>query len=155
MRVLGVRRRPRPTPCVDEVFAAEQLNEMLSRCDAVIVAAAFTPETAGMFGPAAFAVMKPGAMLINVSRGGIIDEAALCAALNEGRLAAAASDVFVTEPLPVDSPLWGQPKLFISAHDAVGVGDYAGAVLNRFVENFAAHVHCQPLKGVVDPRLGY
>jgi glyoxylate reductase len=112
MRVLGWNRTPRALPGVETVT----LDALLERSDFVSVHVALAPETRGLLGPAAFARMRPGAVLVNVARGGIVDEDALAAALASGRLAAAALDVFEREPLPASSPLLAAPNLVLAPH---------------------------------------
>ena len=106
MTTLGVRARPRPTEHVDEVHGVDALPELWGRADFIACCVPLIDATRGLVGPAAFAAMKPSAVLIDVSRGGIVDEAALLAALDAGRIKGAALDVFATEPLPADHPLW-------------------------------------------------
>ena len=101
MRVIGVRRTARPEPdAADEVIAQTDLLKALARADVVALTCPLTPETEGLIGAAALAALKPGALLINVARGKVVDEAALLAALADGRVRAAALDCFHEEPLP-------------------------------------------------------
>lgn len=156
MRVIASKRTvgDRP-PEVDELLPSDRLHELLGRSDAVLLSLAFTEKTAGLFDRAAYAAMKPGAFLINLSRGGIADESALVENLQSGRLGGAAFDVFNDEPLPKESPLWAAPNLLITAHNSVGLEDYGAAVFDRFVENFARHVRGERLLGTVDLAEGY
>jgi phosphoglycerate dehydrogenase-like enzyme len=156
MRVIALRRRAGDGgPDVDQVFAADALHDMLGRSDAVLISIAYTAQTAGLFNRAAFEAMRPGGWLLNVSRGGLVDEAALADALNSGQLAAAAFDVFAQEPLPDDSPLWSLPNLLISCHNAVGLDNHGMASFGRFVDELARYVRNEPLVGRVDPAVGY
>ena len=157
MRVVAMRRRSDapPTPGVDLLASSGDLPAFLGQCDAVVVAAPLTRETAGMFDRAAFSYMRHDAWLVNVARGGIVDEAALCDALHSGHLAGAAIDVFAKEPLPSDSPLWSAPNLLISAHEAVNVEVYGLAVFDNFVLSFARYRRNEPLPGIVNTAAGY
>lgn len=139
----------------ERVVADEDLDAALPDADYVVVAAPLTERTRGMFGPERFALMKPGARFINVGRGPIVDEDALVEALRAGRLSGAALDVFQTEPLPRDSPLWDEPGVFVSPHmsgDSVGWLDALGEL---FAENYGRWSRGEPLLNVVDKRHGY
>lgn len=123
-RLLAVTRRARPEPEVDELHALAALPAVLARADAVIVALPLLPATQHLIGAAALAACRPGTLLVNVARGGLVDQAALLEALDSGRIGAAALDVTTPEPLPADSPLWTHPRVMISPHLA-GVGSQA------------------------------
>ncbi len=117
MRVWGVTRSGKgDTTHAEKLFAAQQLEEALPHADYVVIAAPETAETRHLIGTAQIARMKPGARLINVGRGSLLDEAALIRALENGTLAGAALDVTSVEPLPPNSPLWKAPNLFITPH---------------------------------------
>ena len=117
MRVWGVSRSGKGDKTLAERIApVSELPDMLPHADYVVIAAPETPETKRLIGPAELARMKPSARLVNVARGTLLDEAALVRALQEDRLGGAALDVMETEPLPVDSPLWKTPRLFITPH---------------------------------------
>ena len=125
VRVLGMKRNVASgSDAADEVFGPDQLHEMLARCDAVVISAPATPDTRYLIDRAALASMKPGAMLINVARGSLVQEDAVIEALESGHLAAAALDVFEHEPLPPESPLWDAPNVYISAHSSVSIDCY-------------------------------
>lgn len=152
VRVLGLKRNPASaTPdTADELFGPDGLHEMLSRCDAVIVTAPATPETHHLIDRAAFAAMKPGAVLVNVARGSLVEEDAIVPALASGQLSAAALDVFEQEPLPADSPLWDAPGVWISAHSSVSVDRYVDDVFDLFEENLRRYAAGEPLRNPVD-----
>jgi phosphoglycerate dehydrogenase-like enzyme len=117
MRVWGVTRSGKgDTTHAEKLFAAQQLEEALPHADYVVIAAPETAETRHLIGTAQIARMKPGARLINVGRGSLLDEAALIRALENGTLTGAALDVTSVEPLPPNSPLWKAPNLFITPH---------------------------------------
>jgi phosphoglycerate dehydrogenase-like enzyme len=152
-RVLGLRRSAKPgdtSASVETLYGSAGLHEMLARCDAVVVAAPATPETQHLIDAAALAAMKPGAVLVNVARGSLVDEAALVAALGEGRLGAAALDVFEREPLPKESLLWDLPNLYVSAHSSVSVDRYLDDVFDLFADNLRRFTAGEPLRNVVD-----
>jgi glyoxylate/hydroxypyruvate reductase len=96
---------------IDRLYAWNQLHSMLTEADFICLITPHTPETEGLMNQAAFAALKPGAMLINIARGVVVDEAAMLEALESGQLAHAALDVAATEPLPPESPLWDHPKI--------------------------------------------
>lgn len=117
MRILGVTRSGKSeTALAHEIFPASRLEEVLPRADYVVLAAPETAETKHLIGAKQFACMKPGTVFINVSRGSLLDESALIAALDSGRIAGAALDVAATEPLSPESPLWTAKNLFITPH---------------------------------------
>jgi phosphoglycerate dehydrogenase-like enzyme len=153
LTVLGLRRSAAaiadPAPA-HELFGPERLHELLARCDAVVVAAPETKETHHLIDAAAFATMRKGAVLVNVARGALLDEAALAAALASGQLGAAALDVFEQEPLPPESPLWELPNLYASAHSSVSVDRYLDDVFDLFADNVARFVAGEPLRNRVD-----
>ncbi|HEB89248.1 MAG TPA: D-2-hydroxyacid dehydrogenase [Deltaproteobacteria bacterium] len=115
MQVIGLRRKARgDEPC--ETWTLERLHDLLAIADYVVAALPLTPETTRLLDGACFARMKPDAALINVGRGGVVDEAALVRALRDGVIRAAALDVFEVEPLPEDSPLWDLPNVIVTPH---------------------------------------
>ena len=156
MHVLGLRRSGGSTPeGITELLPAGDLPALLGRSDYVVVTLPLTPETRGLIGEREFAALKPGAVLIDIARGGIVDEAALVAALRGGRLGGAALDVFAREPLPADDPLWEAPNLLISAHTVDNVPGWEKRVVGLFVENLTLYAAGRPLTGLVDKKRGY
>jgi phosphoglycerate dehydrogenase-like enzyme len=155
VRVLGLRRQPRPTPHVAEVFGPTQLDAFLSRLDILVLAAPLTPETERLIGAAQLARLPRGALLVNVGRGQLVDEAALIDALRAGHLAGAALDVFDVEPLPPTSPLWTLPNVFISPHTADTTRQSEERGLAIFLDNLDRFRRGLPLRNVVDRTLGY
>ncbi|MER6269619.1 D-2-hydroxyacid dehydrogenase [Streptomyces sp900105755] len=137
------------------IHGPEDLDRLMSRADWVIAAAPLTEQTYGMFDAHRFGVMQPSACFINVGRGGLVDEEALVRALTRRWIAAAALDVFATEPLPADSPLWNVPGLLVSPHmsgDTVGWRDELGS---QFVELYERWAAGRSLLNVVDKKRGY
>ncbi len=160
MRIVTTRRRPdlsKDDSLVDQSYALADLNAMLSACDAVVLAAPSTPETFHMIGEGQLRAMKKSALLINVGRGSVVDEPALVRALSEGWIAGAALDVFETEPLPKDSPLWGLENVLLSPHctDRTINPDWLEMAALRFVENFEHYLKGEPLEHVIDKKAGY
>lgn len=117
-QIIAVRRSGQEHPMADEVISPENLFEHLPTVDGVVLACPLTSETIGVVNEAFFQVLKPGATLVNVARGKVIDQPALLRALNQGIVAQAILDVFDPEPLPPDSPLWDQPHVLISPHSS-------------------------------------
>jgi phosphoglycerate dehydrogenase-like enzyme len=153
-RVLASRRRFRPgdvSEDADELFGPDDLHAMLARCDAVVVAAPATPDTRHLIDAAALAAMPPHAVLVNVARGSLVDEAALAAAVERGALAAAVLDVFDPEPPDPKSPLWDLPGVYVSAHSSVSLDRYVDDVFDLVEDNLRRYLDGQPLRNVVDP----
>lgn len=155
--VSGVRRRPdaRPVDGVGRVYAADRLEEALGLADVVVVAAPHTRETRGLFGPLQFRAMRRDALLVNVSRGRLVDEAALVEAIAGGLIRGAALDVFEEEPLPPSSPLWSLPGVLITPHTSGFRPDHWDAATDLFAENVRRFETGEPLLNVVDKQLGY
>ena len=151
MRVIAVdaRRTDRPSE-VSELWPASRLHDLLGQSDFVVICAPETPETRGMIGSTAFEAMKSSAYLINIGRGKIVQLNALVEALRAGQLAGAGLDVFETEPLPADHPLWGMENVVITPHVA-GVGPYTVERRHQiFLENVRRFVAGEALLNVVD-----
>jgi glyoxylate reductase len=147
MRVLGWSRSPREVPGVERAA----LDVLLAEADFVTLHVALAPETRGLIGRDALALLKPGAILVNAARGGIVDEAALAEALCEGRLAGAALDVFAREPLEVGSPLLAAPSLVLTPH----IGSASVATRKRMaelaVDNLLAGLEGRPMLHCANP----
>ncbi len=160
VKIYATRRKPELSandPLLDRIFPATELKEMLKEVDVVLASAPLTPETRHMIGDAEFRVMKPSAIVMNVGRGPVIDEAALIRALQEKRVAGAALDVFEKEPLPTDHPFWEMENVLISPHctDRTHDPDWLDLSAQCFVENFRRYLSGQPLLNVVDKKAGY
>lgn len=143
------------TPWVDEIWPPSRLPELVERSDIVVVTTPLTAETHHLFDAAMLARMKPEAYLIVVSRGGIVDEPALAAALGEGRLAGAALDVTETEPLGPDSPLWDAPNLLLTPHLAGDSWQKERRCVEILRENLLRFAKGEALLNEVDKRRGY
>ncbi len=156
MRVLALDEQPVPaSDGVDAVWGRERLAELLAASDVVAICCPLTAETRQMFNAAAFADLKPGALLVNVTRGEIIDGEALVQALQDGRCGGAALDVAPVEPLPADHPLWTFENVVMTPHTAGASQLRATRNLDRFCENLRRVQRGEPLLGVVDKQLGY
>jgi phosphoglycerate dehydrogenase-like enzyme len=141
MRILGVDPVRREVPdVVSQVWPTERLPDLLCQSDFVVIAAPHTPETFKLFRRDKFELMKPTAYLINIGRGAIVDLADLIAALQSKQIAGAALDVFETEPLPADSPLWGMPNVLITPHVAAASTHIAERHTETLLENIRLFV---------------
>lgn len=136
----------------DLTYSPDQLLEALPQCDYVVLVLPHTPESHHMINEAAFRAMKPSAVLVNVARGGVVDEAALIRALREKWIAGAALDVFEQEPLPADSPLWRLENVIISPHVAGLTSRYYDVVLDLFSANLRRYIAGEPLLNQVWPK---
>jgi phosphoglycerate dehydrogenase-like enzyme len=160
-RVTAIRRNMSRTPPegVETVATPEQLRDLLPQADVVVIAAPQTPDTRGLIGARELDAMRPDALLVNVSRGRLIDEAALVSALTAPehlrRPGAAALDVFEQEPLPPESPLWSMPNVLITPHMSGFRPDHWDAVIDLFADNLRRFESGQPLRNVVDKEAGY
>jgi len=156
MRVLGIRRDPtQAVPHVEAMYGPERLLDLLPQADFVVLTVPLTSETRGMLGPREFQAMKSTAYVVNIGRGGTIDEQALVQAIREGQIAGAGLDVFAHEPLPADSPLWTTPNVIITAHYAGRTPHYEERAFEIFIDNLRRYTTGQPLRNVVDKKLGY
>jgi phosphoglycerate dehydrogenase-like enzyme len=156
MHVLAVDPWPvEPSDGVVEVWPIERLPELLAASDVVAICCPLTPETRGFIDDKAFSAMKRGALLVNVTRGEIVDGDALVAALRDGRCGGAGLDVAPVEPLPADHPLWSLDNVVMTPHTAGASQLRAPRNIERFCENLRRAQSGSPLVGVVDKQLGY
>jgi phosphoglycerate dehydrogenase-like enzyme len=157
MRVLATKRHPPASadPLVEHFYRPEERGEMMAGCDYIVATAPLTAETRHMIGEAEFAVMKPSAVVINVGRGAVIDEAALVSALAAKRIKGAALDVFEHEPLPSGHPLYKLENVLLSPHCADHTADWQDQAMRFFLEQYQRFQKGEPLRNVVDKRLGY
>jgi len=139
----------------EKIYSAVQLLDMLPECDYVVLVAALTPETRHLFNPHTFAGMKSTAIFINLARGGLVDENALIAALQQGQIAGAGLDVFEREPLPPDSPLWAFNNVIISPHISGFSFKYDDRASDLFAENLRRYLNNEPLLNLVERERGY
>jgi phosphoglycerate dehydrogenase-like enzyme len=155
LTVIGVRARPTSTPDVDEVHGTDALPALWYRADYVLCCVPLLAATRRMVNVEAFRGMKPNAVLVDVSRGGVVDEAALLDALRSGRIKGAALDVFTAEPLPVDHPLWDLENVIVTPHCSSVYAGWDVKSVEMFSENLARYRRGTPLDNVVDPARGY
>jgi phosphoglycerate dehydrogenase-like enzyme len=156
-RTSAIRRRAgEPVPDgVDEVWTLEHLPELLAQCDVVVLAVPHTPETKLLIGRAQIDRMKPGALLVNVARGKLVDDEAVIEALRDGRLGGAALDVFSQEPLESSSPYWDLPNVIVTPHTSGAMQDYRTPLVALFADNLRRFEKGEPLRNVVDKVAGY
>ncbi|MDE0416866.1 MAG: D-2-hydroxyacid dehydrogenase [bacterium] len=157
MTVHGVKARVEAVPGVSRVVRPEDINDVLCLSDYVIIVTPLTEATRGLIGEKAIAAMKPGVMIHNMSRGGVVDEAALVDALESGHVRAASLDVFETEPLPATSILWEMENVHITPHNGIMMTweDYIHDAIEVFLANLDRYINGIALKNVVDPSRGY
>jgi len=154
--VTGAGRSAREQdPDFGAVLKSAELPSYIGNFDHVINAAPLTAQTTGLLGPESLAAVRTGAHLINIGRGESVDEPALIQALEMGRLSRATLDVFHTEPLPQDSPLWSMETVTISAHMSGDVVGWREALAEQFVDNATRWLDGQPLRNLVDTEKGY
>jgi len=169
-RVIATRRRPEAgshapdgagdepylgSAMLDRVLPPERLPELLAESDFVVLAAPLTPDTQGLIADAAIALMKPGAWVINVARGELIDERALARALRDGRIGGAVLDTFREEPLPPTSTLYDLPNVILTPHTSWSSTRVLDRSVDLFCENLRRYAAGRPLVNVVDPDAGY
>jgi phosphoglycerate dehydrogenase-like enzyme len=157
MRVLALKRHA-PTsldPFIERFYGPSELNAMLSECDFVVVAAPLTAETRHMISDDAIAAMKPTAVVINIGRGPVVDQAALVRALAAGKIKGAGLDVFEQEPIPADDPIYKLPNVLISPHSADHTKDWLNQAMQFFLDQYRRFASGQPLQNIVEKHLGY
>jgi phosphoglycerate dehydrogenase-like enzyme len=156
MTVLAVDAQEVPAnEHVKAVWKLDRLHDMLRETDVLVISAPITPQTRGMIGEAEIRLLKPGAYVLAVSRGGIVQEPPLIAALKDGHLAGAGLDVTEIEPLPPDNPLWDIPNVIITPHISGGSTLTTELMWSIFFENVGHFVRHEPLRNLTDKRLGY
>jgi len=140
---------------VHRLYPSQALRTMLKECDVVVVTVPLTAQTRGLVGEDQLAAMKPGAFLVDVSRGGVVDHEALTIALKKGLLGGAGLDVFPEEPLPADSPLWAMPNVIISPHVAGLSAHYMDRAFTLFKENLRRYLTGEELLNRIELDRGY
>jgi phosphoglycerate dehydrogenase-like enzyme len=154
MHVLGVKRRPAGVDAAavhtDELYGPDQLDLVLSRSEYLVLIAPHTDETESVIGAPELATLPRGAVVINIGRGALVDEAALVGALRSGHLGGAALDVFAEEPLPTTSPLWDMPTVLVSPHSGSTSDRENARLTDLFCDNLREFLAGRPLANVLD-----
>lgn len=158
MRVSAVKRTPPDGPVpewLEGLFTSERLEELLPLADYLLLALPRTPETEGLLDAARLRLLPEGAGLVNMSRGGLVDEEALLEVLDAGHLRGAVLDCFETEPLPADSPFWEHEKVLVTPHMSGNFDDYTRRVVEQFLDNLERYLDGEPLPHRIDREAGY
>jgi phosphoglycerate dehydrogenase-like enzyme len=156
MRTVGFRRTEGPPPDgVDEVHGPQRLTELAGQADAMVVSLPMTEQTAGLIDRATIERLPASCIFVNVGRGGVVDEPALIDALRDRRIAGAVLDVFATEPLPADSPLWTLPNVLVTPHAAALSARENERITELFSDNLRRYLDGRPLRNVVEPGVYY
>jgi glyoxylate/hydroxypyruvate reductase len=157
LEVWGVGRpgRTYDVPSAARVIDTDGLDDALPHADGVVLACPLTPETHGLLSRERLALLPSGAVLVNVSRGQVVDEPALIDALEGGRLGGAALDVFEVEPLPAESPLWAREDVLVSPHSASTLPSENAAIVDLFCDNLHRFLDGRPLRNLYRPENGY
>ena len=158
MRVIATRRSATKigrARYVDRLMPSKQLPSLLAQSDFIVICVPHTPETYRLIGEKELGITKPTAYLINIARGGIIDEEALIRALDEKRIAGAGLDVTAREPLPAESRLWDMDNVILSPHVAGGMEYYVARATELFCENLRRYITGKKLRNIIDRKRGY
>lgn len=155
MKVLAIKQEMTIEPFTDKLYTPKELLHVLSAADYIIVALPLTEKTINLFTEEQFRAMKYSAYFINIARGPIVNESALCTALKNQWIRGAALDVFTTEPLPANSPLWDMPNLLITPHHAALSPYYMGRTLRIFIENLQHFPNTDCMINLVNKNRGY
>lgn len=142
-------------PALSRVIGRSDLDEALPQINVVVLACPLTAQTEGMIGAAQIGLLRPDAVVVNIARGQLVDQAALTVALRDGRIAGACLDVFAVEPLPPDDPLWGLDNVILSPHSASTVASENAALTDLFIDNLGRFSSGAPLRNLYDPVRGY
>jgi glyoxylate/hydroxypyruvate reductase A len=159
MRVIGIKRSPAGADAsalhLDQLLGPADLRLALPQAEHLVLIAPHTRETAGMIGATELSLMPAGAVLVNIARGALVDEAALIEALRSGHLAGAGLDVFAHEPLPPESPLWTMENVIVSPHSASTSDRENARITDLFCANLRRFLDGQPLENRFDPVIGF
>ncbi len=154
MEISAFRRRPLPSP-IPDVRMVSTVEELVAGADHIVIAAPYTPRTHRMFDAGVFKAMRPGAHLVNIARGGLVDQDALHAALDDGTVATATLDTVDPEPLPAGHWMYTHPKVRLSPHVSWSSPEGGRKIFELFLENLGRYLRGEPLEGVVDKEERY
>jgi len=140
---------------IHRMYPPQALRSMLKECNFLLVTIPLTRKTSGMIGARELASLPQGAFVVDISRGGVIEHQALLEALRNGYLGGAALDVFPSEPLPADSPLWTLPNVILTPHISGFSPAYDWRAVDLFVDNLTRYLNNLPLYNRINPELGY
>ena len=156
VEVWGTRRTAGAAPPgVSRVLGHDEILGAMSQIDALVLACPLTEQTRGLIGRAEVEALKPGAVIVNIARGQVIDETAMIEGLRSGRIRGAALDVFEVEPLPKESPIWDLPNVLISPHSASTVHAENRRIVDIFLDNLGRYRDGRPLRNLYDRDAGY
>ena len=155
LKTLGVRANPTSTPFVDEVHHFSSLDDLLPRADFIVVCVPLLESTRGILNTTSFSLMKYTTVVIDVSRGGVIEESAMIEALEGNRIRGAALDVFETEPLPAKNRLWDFENVIVTPHCSSVYHGWDIKSVEMFSENLSRYRAGKPLHNIVNPQQGY
>jgi phosphoglycerate dehydrogenase-like enzyme len=157
MEVWGTRRRAgvEAPEGVSRLIDQSHIIEALPEVDALVLACPLTPETHLLIDKAEVEALKPGAVVVNIARGQVINEPSLVEALQSGRVRGAALDVFTVEPLPQESPLWDLPNVLFSPHSASTVKAENSRIVDIFIDNLGRFLRDEPLRNQFERERGY
>ena len=155
LSTLGVRAGPRPTEFIDEVHAPDELPDLWPRADFIVCSVPLLKGTKGIVNRSSFARMKNSAVLLDMSRGGVVEEESLIDALERGMIRGAVLDVFQKEPLEPGHPLWGFENVLISPHCSSTHDGWWNESIRLFSKNLTRYRKGEPLANIVDPARGY
>jgi len=153
MKTVGVSRSGVSLDGFDRMYPTDKLDQAIQTADFILLSVPETPASSRLIGKSTLAAVKPGATLINVGRGSTLDTAAVIDALEAGQLSLAVLDVFDTEPLPADSPLWGTPGVILTPH--IAAVSYPQIIAEKFLNNLVRYNFGDELVDVIDPLIGY
>jgi len=155
LRVIGINSSGHKIPGISEIGSINRLPWLLKQSDIIVLSVPRTEKTQNLLGSRQFALMKKGALLVNISRGRVIDQVALIEALHEGKLSGAGLDVFAEEPLPENSALWEMPDVLITPHIGGMMPDLYERVTDLFLDNLERYLAGKKLQGIVSKQKGY